>query len=59
MDLGNRAESITFLIRDRGPYFTDVFDAVFQSIGVQVVPTLPAVPRMNAIAERRMLAGLA
>ncbi|MFE9068671.1 integrase core domain-containing protein [Streptomyces violaceusniger] len=52
MDLGGRAESIRFLIRDRGTYFTDSFDAVFQAAGMRVVPTLPAVPRMNAIAER-------
>lgn len=52
MNLDDRAESIRFLIRDRGAYFTDNFDAVFQGIGVRVIPTLPAVPRMNAIAER-------
>ncbi|MGW7007991.1 hypothetical protein ACWGCW_35650 [Streptomyces sp. NPDC054933] len=51
IDLGDRAESITFLIRDRGPYFTDTFDAVFQAIDVQVGLTLPTVPRMNAIAD--------
>ncbi|KAK1184493.1 integrase core domain-containing protein [Streptomyces sp. NBS 14/10] len=52
MDLGDHAESITFLIRDRDAYFTDSFDAVFHAIGVHVLPTLPQVPRMNAIAER-------
>jgi putative transposase len=52
MDLGDRAESIRFLIRDRGAYFTHSFDAVFHTAGIRVVPTLPAVPRMNAIAER-------
>ncbi|WP_421106408.1 integrase core domain-containing protein [Streptomyces sp. NEAU-S77] len=52
MDLGDHAESIKCLIRDRGAYFTDSFDAVFQAIGVHVIPTLPQVPRMNAIAER-------
>ena len=31
---------------------TDTFDSVFQATGIRVVPTLPAVPRMNAIAER-------
>ncbi|MGW3571612.1 integrase core domain-containing protein [Streptomyces sp. NPDC000941] len=52
MDLGDHAQSIRFLIRDRGAYFTDSFDAVFQAIGVRILPTLPHVPRMNAIAER-------
>ncbi|WP_244320606.1 integrase [Streptomyces melanosporofaciens] len=52
MDLGDRAESIGFLIRDRSAYFTGSFDAVFQAAGIRVIPTLPAVPRMNAIAER-------
>ncbi|MGY0063433.1 integrase core domain-containing protein [Streptomyces sp. LZ34] len=50
MDLGDHAESTRFLIRDRGPYFTDSFDA-FQAAGRRVIPTPPAVPRMNAIAE--------
>ncbi|WP_236076598.1 integrase core domain-containing protein, partial [Streptomyces coffeae] len=54
MDLGDHAESIRYLIRDRGAYFTDSFDAIFQAIGVRVLPTLPQVPRMNAIAERRI-----
>ncbi|MGV9854529.1 hypothetical protein ACWDWU_38105 [Streptomyces sp. NPDC003442] len=52
VDLGDRTESISFLIRHRGAYFTDSFDAVFQTIGAHVIPTLPQVPRMNAIAER-------
>ncbi|MGW7004287.1 hypothetical protein ACWGCW_16075 [Streptomyces sp. NPDC054933] len=48
MELGDRAQPIRYLIRDNGPYFTDRFDAVFQAVGVRVVPTLPGVPRMNA-----------
>ncbi|MER7795599.1 integrase, partial [Streptomyces sp. NPDC097640] len=54
MELGDHAESIRFLIRDRGAYVTDSSDAVFQTIGVRILPTLPQVPRMNAIAERRI-----
>ncbi|SEB56105.1 Integrase core domain-containing protein [Streptomyces melanosporofaciens] len=52
MDLGDDAESIRFLIRDRGTYLTDSFDAVSQEIGVRVISTLPQVPRMNGIAQR-------
>jgi hypothetical protein len=32
--------------------FTAAFDAVFASIGIDVVLTAPQTPRMNAIAER-------
>jgi hypothetical protein len=32
--------------------FTAAFDAVFASIGINVVLTAPQTPRMNAIAER-------
>ncbi|MFJ2865921.1 integrase core domain-containing protein [Kitasatospora sp. NPDC087314] len=44
--------AIRYLIRDNAGYFTEAFDAVFNAIGAQVVPILPGVPRMNAIAER-------
>ncbi|WP_306322159.1 MULTISPECIES: integrase core domain-containing protein [unclassified Streptomyces] len=47
-----RAEGIGFLIRDNAGYFTESFDAVFITVGTRVVPILPGVPRMNAIAER-------
>ncbi|WP_328954457.1 integrase core domain-containing protein [Kitasatospora purpeofusca] len=30
------------------------FDAVFTALGARVVPILPGLPRMNAIAERRV-----
>jgi hypothetical protein len=47
-----RGEGVRFLIRDNAGYFTEGFDAVFAAVGARVVPILPGVPRMNAIAER-------
>lgn len=47
-----RTAGIRYLIRDNAGYFTEGFDSVFNAIGTQVVPILPGVPRMNAIAER-------
>jgi transposase len=47
-----RGEGVRFLIRDNAGYFTEGFDAVFTAVGARVVPILPGVPRMNAIAER-------
>jgi putative transposase len=40
------------LIRDREAKFTAAFDAVFSSVGIDVLLTAPQAPRMNAIAER-------
>jgi transposase InsO family protein len=51
-DLDSAGHHFTHLIRDRDPKFTAAFDAVFVSIGVDVVLTAPRTPRMNATAER-------
>jgi putative transposase len=48
MSLGERFESIRFLIRDRGSNFTASFDAVFQATGGTILRTAVQVPRMNA-----------
>ncbi|GAB3006755.1 hypothetical protein GCM10027184_75250 [Saccharothrix stipae] len=52
MDLGNRADSFRFLVRDRAGQFTASFDEVFSATGIQVVKIPPRCPRANAHAER-------
>lgn len=47
-----RTAGVRYLIRDNAGYFTEGFDAVFTAVGARVVPILPRVPRLNAIAER-------
>jgi putative transposase len=51
MDLGQRAASVKFLIRDRAGQFTDSFNAVFTAAGVRILPSPPQAPRANAICE--------
>lgn len=52
MDLGQRATSLKFLIRDRAGQFTSSFDAVFTAEGIRVLASPPQAPRANAICER-------
>ena len=52
MDLGQRAASAKFLIRDRAGQFTESFDAVFTAEGTTIVLSPPQAPSANAICER-------
>ena len=52
MDLGQRAVSARFLIRDRAGQFTSSFDAVFTAEGIRISASPPQAPRANAICER-------
>jgi putative transposase len=45
MDPGQRAASVTFLIRDRAGQFTDSLDAVFQADGIRILTSPPQAPR--------------
>ena len=52
MDLGQRAASVKFLIRDRAGQFSGSFDAVFTADGIRILASPPQAPRANAICER-------
>jgi putative transposase len=52
MDLGQRAASVKFLIRDRAGQFTGAFDAAFTAEGIRILASPPQAPRANAICER-------
>jgi putative transposase len=52
MDLGQRATSVKFLIRNRAGQFTSSFDAVFTAEGIRILASPPQAPRANAICER-------
>jgi putative transposase len=52
MDLGQRAITARFLIRDRAGQFTGSFDAVLTAEGIRIVASPPQAPRANAICKR-------
>ncbi len=51
-ELTDREPNIRFLIRDNDKKFTDAFDTVFRSEGIDVIPTPVRAPNANAFMER-------
>ncbi len=51
MNLGQRAASVKFLIRDRAGQFTGSFDAALAAEGIRILASPPQAARANAICE--------
>lgn len=52
MDLGERADRFTHLVRDRDSRFTDAFDTIFAGEGIEIKKIPPRSPNCNPHAER-------
>ena|SRR6266542_3790724 len=52
MDLGDRMDTLRFLLRDRDSKFTPAFDAAFHADGIEILRAPPGAPRANSICER-------
>ena len=50
--LAELPRSFRFLIRDRDQKFTDSFDEVFRSNGLEIIRTPFRAPQANGVAER-------
>jgi putative transposase len=55
MNLRDRTADSRFLLRDRAGQFTQSFDTVLASTGIEAVKIPPRSPRANACAERFVL----